>query len=97
MFVYHIFMTIPLGLVVGPQSLQGGFPAYLQILNMCPFDYMAVAVIGKIERSSTVLTTPVRWLLLLQPTVLSRSAIIVCLKFLVALFMLSRFLDFLWV
>ena len=32
---------------------------YLHILNVCPFDYMAVAVSGKVERSLTGLTTPV--------------------------------------
>ena len=41
------------------------------------------------------LTTPVGWLLLLQLTVLSRSAIVVKSKFLVAFFMLScYFLEF---
>ena len=43
MFVYLIFMTSPLWLAVGPQSL-------LQFLNVCPFDYTAVAVSGKAER-----------------------------------------------
>ena len=54
------------------------------------FDYTAVAVSGKVERSLTGLTTPVGLLLFLQLTVLSQSAIVVLSKFLVALFMLSR-------
>ena len=44
---------------------------------MCPFDYTTVAVSEKVERSLTGSTTPVEWLLLLQLTVLSRSAIVV--------------------
>ena len=48
-----------------------------KFLNVCPFDYTAVAVSGKVERSLTGLTTPAGWLLLLQLTVLSRSAIVV--------------------
>ena len=35
----------------------------LQILNVCPFDYTAGAVSGKVERSLTVLTTPIAWML----------------------------------
>ena len=68
---------------------------HLSFLNVCPFNYTAVAVSGKVERSYIGLTTPVRWLLLLQLTVLSRSAIVVQSKFFVAFFVLSRFLlDF---
>ena len=52
---------------------------------MCPFDYTAVAVSRKIERLQTGLITPVRWLLLLQLTVLIQSAIVVQSKLLVAL------------
>ena len=48
-----------------------------KFLNVCPFDYTAVAVSGKVERSLTGLTTPVGWLSLTQLTVLSRSAIVV--------------------
>ena len=44
---------------------------------MCPFDYKAVVVSGKVEHSSTGSTTPVGWLLLLLLTVLSQSAIVV--------------------
>ena len=52
--------------------------------NVCPFDYTVVAVSGKVVNSQTGLTTPVGWLLLLQLTVLSRSALVVQWKFLVA-------------
>ena len=30
---------------------------------MCPFDYTAVAVSGKVERLKTGLTTPIAWML----------------------------------
>ena len=47
-------------------------------LNVCfPFDYTAIAVSVKVERSQAGLTIPVGWLLFLQLTVLSRSAIVV--------------------
>ena len=49
MFVYRIFMTSPLLLAVGPQSLYGG--GLYTIFYVCPFDYTAVAVSGKLERS----------------------------------------------
>ena len=75
MFVYLIFMTSPIWLAVGLQSLLGGL--FIIFLNVYPFDYTAVAVNGKIERSLTGLTTSVEWLLLLQLTVLSRSVIVV--------------------
>ena len=42
-----------------------------------PFDYTAFAVSGKVGILQTGLTTSVGWLLLLQLTVLSRSAIVV--------------------
>ena len=45
-----------------------------KFLNVCPFDYTAVATRRKVERSQTALTTPAGWLLLLQLHVLSRSA-----------------------
>ena len=32
-------------------------------LNVCPFDYTAVAVSGKVEHSLTGLTTPIAWML----------------------------------
>ena len=51
---------------------------------MCPFDYAAFAVSGKVGIPQTVLTLPVGWLSLLQLTVLSRSAIDVQSKVLVA-------------
>ena len=43
----------------------------------CLFDYTAFAVSGKVRDMKTRLTTPVGWLLLLQLTLLSRSAIVV--------------------
>ena len=48
MFVYHILWPLRFGwlLVLGLYKED-----YLQILNVCPFDYTAVAVGGKIERS----------------------------------------------
>ena len=49
---------------------------------VCPFDYTALAVSGKVGYLLTGLTTPVGWLLLLQLTVLSRSAIAVLVAFL---------------
>ena len=42
----------------------------------CPFNYTAIAVSGKAGTTSTRVTTQVGWLLLLQLTVQSRSAII---------------------
>ena len=49
MFVYHIFMTSPLWLAVGPQvSIRR---IIYKFLNVCPFDYTAVAFSGKVERS----------------------------------------------
>ena len=50
---------------------------YLQIFNVCPFDYMAFAVSGKVGIPLSGLTAPVEWLSSLQLTVLSRSAIVV--------------------
>ena len=57
MLVYHIFMTSPLWLAVGPQSTLRRI--IYKFLNVFPFDYTAVAVSGKVERSQTGLTTPV--------------------------------------
>ena len=48
-----------------------------KFFNMCPFDYTAFAVGGKVGIPLTGLTTPVGWLSLPQLTVLSRSAIVV--------------------
>ena len=47
MFVYNIFMTFPLWLAVGPQSLED----YLHILDVWPFNDTIVAVSGKVERA----------------------------------------------
>ena len=62
-------------------------------LNACPFDYTAVVVSGKVERSNTGLTTPVRWLLLLQLTVRFVIKVFGGVFYVVALF----FWIFLWV
>ena len=50
MFVYHIFMTSPLWLVVGRSSVSMSRIIYT-FLNVCPFDYPAVAVSGQVDRS----------------------------------------------
>ena len=50
MCVYHIFMTSPLWLAVGPPSVSIRRIIY-NFLNVCPFDCTAVAVSGKVERS----------------------------------------------
>ena len=51
---------------------------YLQIfIFVCPFDYTAFVVSGKVWYPLTGLTTPVGWLLLLKLTALSQSAIVV--------------------
>ena len=52
MFVYHIFMTSPLTplywlLVLSLYKED----LFYKFLNVCPFDYTAVAVTGKLERS----------------------------------------------
>ena len=49
MFVCHIFMTSPLWLAVG-SSVSIRRIIY-KFLNVCPFDYTAFAVSGKVERS----------------------------------------------
>ena len=49
MFVYHIFITFPLWLAVGPQvSIRR---IIYKFLIVCPFDFTAVAVSGKVECS----------------------------------------------
>ena len=48
MFVYHILWLLRFGLLLVLSLYKGG---YLQFLNVCPFDYTAVAVSGKVERS----------------------------------------------
>ena len=61
---------------------------------MCPFDYTAFVVSGKVGIPLTVLTTSVWWQSLPQLPVLSQSAIVVYSKFLL-FFVLSRcLLDF---
>ena len=45
MFVYYIFMTSHFGWLL---VLSLHKEDYLQILNVCPFDYTAVAVSGKV-------------------------------------------------
>ena len=46
MFKYHIFMTALVGCW---SSVSIGMIIY-RFLNVCPFDYTAVAVSGKVER-----------------------------------------------
>ena len=63
-----IFMTSPPGVAVCFIYKD----VYLQLfLNVCPFEYTAVAGSGPVNR----LTTPVGWMYLFQLTVLCRSAI----------------------
>ena len=47
------------------------------LLNVCPFDYTAFVVSGKVRNPFTGLITPVGKLLLLQLTVIRRPAIVV--------------------
>ena len=68
------------------------------MFNVCPFDYTAFAVSGKVEIEPTGLTTPVGWLSSHQLTVISLSAIVVSSKFLVVfLSCYVAFWIFLWV
>ena len=60
--VTHFFY---LSALVGCWSSVSIRSTFYKILNVCPFDYTAVAVSGKVERSKTGLTTPVWWQLLL--------------------------------
>ena len=62
---------------------------FLHFLYACPFDYttFVVTVVSRLESCKTGLTTPVRWLSLLQLKMLSRSAIIVQSELLVAFFL----------
>ena len=69
--VCHIFMTSGWLFVLSLYKED-----YLKIC-VRPFDYTAVVVSGKVENWLTGLTTPLGWLLLLQLTVLRRSAIVV--------------------
>ena len=48
MFVYHILLPLRFGWLLVLSLYKED---YLQILNVCPFDYTAVAVSGKVERS----------------------------------------------
>ena len=80
-FYITIYVCVPhfydLSAFVGCWSSVSIRRIIYKFLNVRPFDCTAVAVSGKVERSLTGLTTPVGWLLLLQLTVLSRSAIVV--------------------
>ena len=94
--IYYIYVCVPhfydLSALVGCWSSVSIRRIIYNFLNVCPIDYTAVSVSGKVERSRTDLTTAVGWLLLLQLIVLSRSAINRCV---IAVFVLSRcFLDF---
>ena len=59
MFLYHILMTSLLWLVL---ILSLYKEDYLQIFNVCPFDYTALAVSGKVWYPLTGLTTPIAWI-----------------------------------
>ena len=48
---------------------------------MYPFDYTAFAVSEKVGVELIILTTPVGWLSLFEPTILSWSSITVLFKF----------------
>ena len=80
-FYITIYVCVPhfydLSVLVGCWSSVSIRRIIYKFLNVCPFDYTAVAVSGKVERSKTGLTTPVGLLLLLHLTVLGRSAIVV--------------------
>ena len=79
--IITIYVCVPhfndLSALVGCWSSVSIRRIIYKFLNACPFDYTAIAVSGKVERSETGLTTPVGWLLLFQLTILSRSAIVV--------------------
>ena len=71
-------MTSPLWVAVGLLSIQMYMEVYLQILNVCPFDYTAVAGSGKVWPVNQVNHTS--WVAVVTPTdrpksVQSRSVI----------------------
>ena len=78
-------MASPLSLAVGPRFLYGELFTTNKLLNVCPFDYTAFAVNGKVRIPYTGLTTQDGLLSLLNPTALSRSTIVEKLTFLMAL------------
>ena len=49
---------------------------YVQILNVCTFDYTVFEISGKVEIPIPCLTSTFEWMSFLQLTVLSRSAIV---------------------
>ena len=55
-------MTSPLWLAVGPKSVYGGLHFIYKFLDVCPFDFMAVAVSGKVGYPETGLTTQIAWM-----------------------------------
>ena len=99
----HILLIIYLFIIFGNTCIRSVIifnylSARDRFWNECPFDYTTVALSGKVKRSYTGLTTPVGCLLLLQLTVLSRSAIVVYSTFLVAFLCCHDALwIFLWV
>ena len=64
---------------------------YLHFSNVCPFNYTAFVASRKVGIPYTGLTTPVRWLSLLQLTGLSRSTIVVQSKVFGGVFVLSLY------
>ena len=68
---------------------------YLQFIDLRPSDYTAFVVSGKVGNPFFCFTTPIGWFLLLQLTVLSRSAFVVLSKFLVGCVVNCFFFNFL--
>ena len=66
-FYITIYVHVPyfydLSALVGCWSSVSIRRIIYKFLNVCPFDYTAVAVSGKVERSETGLTTPIAWML----------------------------------
>ena len=58
-------------------SLVSMISCIYKFVNVCPYNYTALMLSGKVRVPFTGLTTPVVWLSLLKLTVLSRSAIVV--------------------
>ena len=76
-FEHSIWLFVWLSALVGCWSSVFIKMIIYRFLDVCPFDYTAFAVSGKVGIPLTGLTTKVGWLSLLQLTVRIRSAIIV--------------------
>ena len=87
-FWYHIYVCVPncydLSALVCCWSLVSIRSIIYKFSNVCPSDYTAAAVSGKVGISLTGLTTPVEWLSLPQLTVLNRCVIDVFVAFYVS-------------